>query len=172
LFTKGLSFAEIAEALSRSTGSISSRANKLYLDEQGYMPREPGQKNEKVSKQIATEVSHLYLQGTPVEDISATLGIRIATIAKELMMARVLSPVSLDEVTYYLEPQSRRLWTTEEDTLFLELFHSGKTLKEMSDFLSRSPWALLYRLFRLDQISEGDTEEFVNLIRRKEINSS
>lgn len=165
LFTEGLSFTELAQTLKRSRGSISSRVNKLYLEDQGYMLRELGDTREKVTKPTATKVLALYLQGTPVEDISTTLGLQVATVAKELMMARVLSPVSLDEVTYYPEPQGGGLWTTKEDTLLLELFHSGQTLKAMAENLSRSRWALLYRLFRLDQISEDNTEEFVKLIR-------
>lgn len=167
LFKQGLSFAEIAQTLKRSRGSISTRAHKLYLEDQGYMLRELGDKKEKVAKPTATKVVDLYRQGTPVEDISRTLGLQITTVAKVLMMARVLSPVSLDEVTYHPEPAGGGPWTTKEDTLLLELFHSGQTLKAMSENLSRSPWALLYRLFRLDQISEGNTEEFIKLIRSK-----
>jgi hypothetical protein len=84
------------------------------------------------------------------------------------MLGRLLSPVSLDEVTYYPEPRSKAMWSEEEDKSFLELFHQGKTLKEMSDHLSRSSWSLLYRLYRLDQISEDATEDFLRLIRARQ----
>lgn len=168
----GKAVSEIVAVLGRSEGAIRSRIGKLFLEPNGLpIPRFPSSKVALGASAIGRIVRG-YLQGIPVDDIAVDVGLNVYTVADQLLEARVLEPVDLDEVSYPVEratdrPNNRSWarWTRDEEERLTEQWNSGASLDQMIEQLQRGRWGVLHRLYVLGKITDQSLDELLAHLR-------
>lgn len=168
----GNSVSEIAARLGRSDGAIRSRIGKLFLEPNGLpIPRFPSSRVE-LGTSIVGRIVKAHLQGIPVEDIAADVGLNVFVVAEQLLEARVLEPANLDEIQYPIERPTDRgnnrawaRWTPEEEELLATHWDSGASLDQMMERMQRGRWAILHRLYVLGKITDQSLDELLAHLR-------
>jgi hypothetical protein len=168
----GKAVSEMAVALGRTEGAIRARIGKLFLEPNGLpIPRFPSSKAA-LGAPVVGRIVKSHLQGIPVEDIAADVGLNVFAVADQLLEARVLEPVNLDEMSYPLEratdkPSQRswKRWTTDEEENLSKQWDSGASLDEMIEQIQRGRWAILHRLYVLGKITDQSLDELLSHLR-------
>jgi hypothetical protein len=178
-FQSGQSEAEIAQQLGRTEGAILARLGKIFLKPNGLpsprFPNPPGT----VSIAESGRIIKAFLQGTPAEDLADEVGINPFGIAYHLLEARILEPISLDELNY---PRSakrsdsglttpREAWAPESDAALLKLWENNSSLETMVEGLQKARWSVVQRLYKIGKITDRDLEELLSNSRGREFRS-